>query len=92
MSVIGPGVWVEVIPTMLCDVAYKARPWRVAFLDADHARCELCDGFDYVILEDEPSASKWCVCEVRPIGRDDPDLIETLKQPAPPAVRELIDA
>lgn len=42
-----------------------------------------CDGLEFVGVRSSRSGFGWPSCCFRPIGRDSPDLIESLKQPAP---------
>lgn len=87
MSAIGPGDWVQVeCPD---DDDHGVVGCVVQMLD-DGLSCVRCGstvGFD---IGDGLGLS-WCACELRPLGGG-LSHIETLKQPAPDAVRKLEDA
>lgn len=91
MSAIGPGDWVEYVGDG--GPAARGQIYRVRSFDPTCSPCTDCgdDGpgvdLDGVSL-DLPA---FCgACELRPIYRPKSSLIETLKQPAPEILRELL--
>jgi hypothetical protein len=90
---IGPGDWVECVSDDAKPMV-RGRIYQVARAHRTDAACTTCGDADGAALEivGHPHPLGWgfCIgCEVRPIYRPRSDFIESLKQPAPPAVREL---
>lgn len=92
---IGPGDWVECLRTWSPSPGESRAGFQVGGLycvaDVSDARpcdeCGRCGGLTFRGI----ARGHWFIaCAFRPIYRPDSDLIESLKAPAPEAVRELI--
>jgi hypothetical protein len=94
---IGPGDWVELIDPAWAGQTFPRQGGIYCIEsveDCGDNTCGDCGGSVGLDLVQVPPLEDcaWCPCQFRPIYRPRADLIEQLKQPAPPAVRELEDA
>lgn len=101
MSAIGPGDWVECVDAKPCarwgDPGL--RKGGLYQVEAVSIRCDEVSGYKAAAVRlagyVHPTVEgvRWLGLDrFRPIYRPNVDLIQSLKAPAPPAVRELIDA
>lgn len=95
-SAIGPGDYVECISADATPLLL-GRLYVVRAAHPPSAPCFACGDFATPAVEVEgvemaPGIGFCATCEVRPVYRRRQQLIPSLKAPAPPAVRELLDA